>query len=240
MPLNIVFILLFLALIFYKKKPSFSFKCLTAGTLILFVSSMSPFSDLIMAPIENNYPVFNQPNKSINYIVILGCGHTTDNNLPEISQLKTCSLQRLAEAFRIYRLHPEATLITSGHAYTDIMSNAEKVKLAAISFGIPINKIIVENYPKDTEEEAQLIAPRVKGTNFALVTNANHMPRSMKYFQEQGVEPIAAPTGYWVKDKNGDKYWAYYLPNVKALEQTTTAWYETLGLVVQWLKNILN
>ena len=33
-----------------------------------------------------------------------------------------------------------------------------------------------------TEEEAELIAPRVTGKNVVLITNSDHMPRAIKYF----------------------------------------------------------
>jgi len=240
MPLTIILILLFLALLFAKKKPNFSFKCLIAGVSLLLLCTMPPVADSLMQPIEDNYPTFTKQNKPVNYIVILGCSHTSDKRLPALSQLKICSLQRLVEALRIYQLHPEAQIITSGHAFGDAISNAQKVKQAAISLGIPAAKILVENFPKDTEEEAELIAARVKGSTMVLITNANHMPRSMKYFEEQGIKPIAAPTGYWVKNSTTTKDWGYYIPNASKLKQTTTVWYETLGRTVQWLKGLIN
>jgi uncharacterized SAM-binding protein YcdF (DUF218 family) len=144
----------------------------------------------------------------------------------------------MVEALRIFNLHPEARIITSGYAGADKISNAEKVKQALVLLGVPGQKIVTENYPKDTEEEAQLISPRVQGTQVVLVTNADNMVRAMNYFKGHGVYPIAAPTGYWVKDLQRDKTWAYYFPSSNKLEQTTSAWYETLGNLVQWFKTI--
>ena len=137
----------------------------------------------------------------------LGCGHTSDNKLPATSQLYACSLERLVEAVRIYQLHPEARIITSGSAFTDPSSNAMKVKEAAISLGIPASKIITENFPKDTEEEAQLIAPRIQHTNSVLITNADHIPRALEYFHQYGAYPIAAPASHWVKGDYHSKSW---------------------------------
>lgn len=236
MPLSIVLILLCCALIFYKAKSSVSFFCLFTATLLLLLSSLPPISDRIMAPIEEIYPAFTHSPVPIDYIIILGCGHTTDYALPETSQLKVCSLQRLVEALRIFRLHPDARLITSGYAAGDEVSNAEKVKRAAMLLGVPEKKILVENYPRDTEEEAQLIAPRVIGKTVVLVTNADHMPRAMKYFQLNGVYPIAAPASPWTRGLSSEKSGFYYLPTPNKLAQTTTAWYETLGRIVQWFK----
>ena len=238
MPLSVVLLLLLLALVFYRLKPTFSFKCLLSGFFILLVASLAPLSDRFMLPIESQYQAFTQSSHPIDYIIILGCGHTTENSLPATSQLKPCSLQRLVEGLRILQLHPEAMLITSGAALSDNVSNAEKVKQAAVLLGVKEERILVEPFPKDTEEEAQLIAPRVKGKQVVLVTNADHMPRALHYFKQQGINAIPAPASAWVKGFNNEKHWSYYQPNIKSLAQSTHAWYEYVGRVVQWLKSI--
>lgn len=189
-----------------------------------------------MVSIENNYETFTRSDKPVDYIVILGNGHYSNDDLPVTSQLQVASLQRLVEALRVYQIHPEARIITSGYAGNDPTSNAEKMKQSLILLGVPEHKIFTENFPQDTEEEAQLISPRVQNSNVVLITNANHMPRSMKYFQRQGIFPIAAPTGYWVKNQHGKSTWKAYIPNSNTLEQTTIAWYESLGRLVQWFK----
>lgn len=240
MPINIVLILLIFSAVFFKKRPRTSFKCLVSALLLLFISSMPIVSDTFMYSIEDNYEAFTRASRPVDYIIVLGNGHYSNDALPVTSQLKVGSLQRLVEALRIYQAHPEARIITSGFAGNDPVSNAEKVKQSLILLGVPEQKIISENFPKDTEEEAQLISPRVQGATVVLITNADHMPRAMKYFQEQGVYPIAAPTGYWVKNHHNPKSWGDYFPSAKKLQQTTIAWYESLGRLVQWFKGLLS
>lgn len=237
MPLSIVILLLVLAIIFYQYKKRFSYSCLILATLLLTLGSLGPVANLVMAPLESQYSAFTRSSKPVDYIIILGCKHTTDAQLPATSELGICSLQRLVEAMRILRIHPEAHLITSGYAGNDETSNAEKVKQAAMLLGVAERKIIVEGFAQDTEEEAQLMAPRVSGKNVVLVTNSDHMPRAIKYFQREGINPIAAPAGKWTKGMNDEKYWQDYIPKPKKLEQTTYAWYESIGRVVQWLKS---
>jgi uncharacterized SAM-binding protein YcdF (DUF218 family) len=237
MPLSIIIILLLLAIIFYQHKKRFSYSCLILATLLLSLGSFRPVANLLMAPIENQHTAFSRSSEPVDYIIILGCTHTTDPQLPATSELGICSLQRLVEAIRIFRLHPEAQLITSGYAGYDEMSNAEKVKQAAMLLGVAEQKIIVESYPQDTQEEAELMAPRITGKNVVLVTNSDHMPRAIKYFQLQGVNPIAAPAGKWTKGIDDEKFWVDYLPKPRNLQQTTRAWYESLGRFVQWLKS---
>jgi uncharacterized SAM-binding protein YcdF (DUF218 family) len=236
MPINIVLILLLFSLFYFRKRPNKSLKCLVSAFLFLFLSSMPIVSDTFMISIEDNYEPFTLSSKPIDYIIVLGSWHTPNAALPVTSQLNKDALQRLVEVLRIYRLHPEARIITSGHHNRDVVSNAEKMKQSLMLLGVPEQKIITENFPKDTEEEAELISPRVQGSRVILITNASHMPRAMKYFQAQGIQPIAAPAGFWVKDIDKTKGWPYYLPNSKKLRQTTIAWHESLGRLVQWFK----
>jgi len=239
MPMSIITILLILAILFFKAKPKFSFKCLLSASLLLIISSLGFVADKLILPLENDFEPYSRIDSSIDYIVILGCGHTTDDALPVTAQLYTCSLQRLVEAIRISNIHPEAQIITSGAALGDEVANAEKVKQALVLLGMKEEKILVESFPKDTEEEAELIAPRVRGKNVILITNADHMSRSVNYFATQGVTVIPAPASYFTKGLGQEKEWSYYLtPNPNNLVQTTTAWYEYLGLTVQWLKTL--
>ncbi|WDD96787.1 ElyC/SanA/YdcF family protein [Thalassomonas actiniarum] len=239
MPVNLILLFLFFALVFYKLKPGLSFKCLVLGFFTLLLSSLPPVADKVMAPIETQYEAFRQSSKPVDYIVILGCSHSNDDALPAIAQLEYCSLQRLAEAVRIFKLHPEATLVSTGSAVTQGTSNAEKVRQAAISLGVPEHKIINENNARDTEEEAELVAPRVRGKHMVLVTNADHMPRAMAYFKAQGLSPTPAPAAFWVKGDGQNKQWHYYFPHAKTLVQSTRAWYEYLGQLALWFKSLL-
>lgn len=236
MPLSIIVILLLVAIVFYRKKPKLSFKALILATTLLIIGTLPPVSDSLMAPLEDNYPAFTRSSTPVDYIVVLGGVHISDHSLPATGQLKINSIQRLVEAVRIFRIHPEAQIITSGYAGSDETSNAEKVKQAAILLGVPEYKILTENFPQDTEEEAELIAPRVKNKNVVLVTNADHLPRAMGYFEMHGVNAIPAPASPWVK-QGPNKDWRYYAPSANKLQQTTRAWYETLGRIIQWFKS---
>jgi len=238
MPLSIILLLLLIALIVKNSKPKLSSKCLVLSITLLILCSLPPVSDKYMLTLEEQYHSYEQLDLPVDYIVVLGCRHTSSLGLPPTNELATCSLQRTIEAFRLFKLHPEARIVTSGYSGVDEVSNAEKVKQALVLLGVPEHKVITENFPKDTQEEAQLIAPRIQDTRTILVTNANHMLRAIGYFHAQQVYPIAAPTGHWVKQSDNPKGWAYFIPSIHKLQQTTLAWYETVGLIVQWIKTL--
>ncbi|WP_440876863.1 YdcF family protein [Thalassotalea sp. PLHSN55] len=239
MPINVIILLMLAALILHRYSPKLSFRCLFVSILLLILSSLPVVSDMMMKPIEDNHEAFTYANKPVEYIVVLGCGHVTDDSLPAVSQLRVCSLQRAIEALRIHQLYPTAHIITSGFGGSDKTPNAELIKQALVELGVNEQLIITEPTPQDTEEEAELISARVTYKPVILITNSDHMPRALAYFEQQGVNAIAAPASRWVKDYYGEKSWQYYLPNSEAFEQTTHVWYESFGRFVQWLKQYL-
>jgi len=235
MPLSLVLFLMLISIFLAKSNHKISKYCLISSFFILFISSSPFFSGHFIKPIENNFQTFNKQEAPLDYIVVLGCTHITNESMPALTQLQTCSLQRLAEALRVFQLHPEATIITSGYSGSDIEANAIKVQRAAVSLGVPQEKIISYILPKDTEEEARLISPLLINKQFALVTNASHMSRAVQYFINKGTNPIAAPTGFRYKADSVGLLENF--PAVSSLQRTSIAWYETLGQFVQWLKS---
>ncbi|NMP17433.1 ElyC/SanA/YdcF family protein [Thalassotalea sp. Y01] len=233
-PMILILFLMLLALLLFHSRRHVARVSLFLATLFLFGFSFIGVSNSLIAPYEQRYPTFSQQQQRLDYIVILGCGHTSDDTLGASQQLQICSLQRMVEGMRVANLHPEATIITSGAAFYDSTSNAQKVKQALIELGFS-GDIITNDQAKDTEDEAMLLMPRLTNTHFALVTNANHMPRAMTYFEQQGLTPIAAPTGYFVKQ--GPLNWQDYFPDANQLHKTETFFYEFFGQIWQWLKS---
>jgi uncharacterized SAM-binding protein YcdF (DUF218 family) len=255
MPMSLISMLLVIAILYFKAKPRLSFKCLVSASLLLFISSLGVVADQLILPLEKDFTSYrptepfndmtvdsadkNHHQNLVDYIIVLGCGHTSNNDLPITAQLYTCSLQRLVETVRIANIHPKAQIITSGASFDDPVAHALKMQQAAMLLGIPEERILTEVFAKDTEEEAQLIAPRVRGKKVILITNANHMHRSINYFKSQNVEVIPAPASFYVKQLSAKKKWSYYLlPQARNLLITRTACYEYLGLTVQWLKTL--
>lgn len=236
-PIGFALFLLLISLLTFKSKPSFSYKTLLFAVVFIFASSFNPIADRLLTPLEQKYPTYTKSAKKIDYIAVLGCYHVNDENLPAIAKLKACSLQRLTEAMRIANMHPSAQIITSGHLINSPISNAKVMKDAAIELGFNGDKIIVEGFAKDTEEEAELIALRATSKTLVLVTNASHMPRSVNYFKHYGLDVIPAPTGHLVKGLQIEKSWQYYMPQLSALEKTSRAFYAYLSLAWQWIKS---
>lgn len=90
----------------------------------------------------------------------------------------------------------------------------------------------VEAKSADTAENALYSARMLGAENvrrIALVSQAWHLPRAVALFEAQGIEVVAAPTGFTTHPPSA---FAQALPSVGALEDSTMAVREWLGRVV--------
>jgi uncharacterized SAM-binding protein YcdF (DUF218 family) len=125
--------------------------------------NFSPFlPDRLLQQTEHAYPKFDL-SQTVNKIVILGCGHLSDEYLPITSQLYPCSIVRINETLRIYQQQADAVIITSGAAMQDTTSNTEMNKRLLMALGVKEEKILSIESSRDTEDEANNLKPYLQG-----------------------------------------------------------------------------
>lgn len=235
MPAIIILLLVGLFLLFRKRVRSGTFSILFA-TILLIAFSLPMLPNALLRPLELSYPQFDM-SEPVTKIVVLGCRHVNDRQLPITAQLAPCSVVRSSEAIRIYRSNPNATIITSGNVGVEPFSNAYMTKQFIIAMGVPAAKVIEVEESRDTEEEAINLAKLVKQEKFALVTSASHMKRAMTLFDSQKLRPIAAPTMHFVKQSDSD-VWSPIFPSADNLDKLERWWYEAMGNTWVWLKSL--
>lgn len=228
MPLSIgltLFIIgLFYLLIQKQKKANFF---MIVSFLWIALISYSPFSNSIIQPLESKYPSYLNIDKSIKHVLVLGSGHTNNENISEVSQLSKTALMRLSEGIRIYKQLDDAKLILSGYEGDEKTPNAIMMKKVAIKLGVKEENIITQEKAKDTQEEANYVEKTVNKSPFILVTSAAHMPRAIKIFEATWLNPIAAPTDYL--SKNNGKFLS--VPKSSDLKKTESAMHEYIGIL---------
>jgi len=212
MPLPIGIILAILALFFlYKNSYKQAKVFLSISIIWISLFSYAPFSNMLLYPLENAYPKLKIVPLDIKYIVFLGGDQQN----------------RGWEVLRLHNILPNSTIITSGYAGRGDIPEAIKTAKILENIGINKNNIIIHPKPKDTKQEALKIKEILKDEKFILVTSAYHMPRAMILFKSVGLDPIAAPTDYLIKDE--DK--ALDLPRSRYLHRSTKAWHEYIGIL---------
>ena len=210
--------------------------CFSLSWLLLLLLSLQPVADSLLRPIESEYPTYQpQAHPPVKYVVVLGGGYTFNPDWAPSSNLISNSLPRVAEGIRIYRANPGAKLIfTGGAAMTNPVSSAAVAGKVAESLGVPESDILLLDKPKDTHEESQQVKMLIGQQPFVLVTSANHLPRAMIFFHQQGLSPIPAPANQLAIDSPLNP-WERTLPQALYFSHSERAWYETLGRAWQWL-----
>ena len=188
--------------------------------------SYSPFSALLLSPLENTYSKVVLADTHPKYIHVLGCGHTTNPKLPLSSEISLVSLARINEGVSLYKALPHMKLIFSGYGGGDPVSNARKNAQMAIALGVNPADIILLVAPQDTQEEALASKKVVADQPLILVTSASHMVRASALFRKAGVIVIPAPTDFQIKGKSE----LLQFPSSGGLGYTEAAFHEYLGL----------
>lgn len=228
MPVPLSIILIAVAyLVIRNLKLAKSILLIAAGMILVLSSSMG--SNALLAPLENQYSVNNEPMGSGCLVMVLGSGHDEVENQPAVQQLSNTGLARLSEGIRQLSLGQDCQLVVSGwsgglntRAHADVMFDA------AVELGVNPNAIIKFPLAKDTIEEAQFMQWEVADAPFRLVTSASHMPRSMAIFENSGLNATAAPTDFAQRKT----YWWYF--DAQSLLSSQRAIHEYLGLL--WFK----
>jgi uncharacterized SAM-binding protein YcdF (DUF218 family) len=111
-------------------------------------------------------------------------------------------------------------------------TEAELVAEKLAAWGIPPDRILVENRARNTRENAEEVARLVKERGFEtllVVTSAGHLPRAMGCFRAAGLTPDAFPV-----DRRAGAG-GRLLPRAHALDQSTDALREFTGRFVYWV-----
>lgn len=241
LPLTLCLCLVGLYLLWFTQKQKLGKIFVSISVFVLLILSYSALPDALLAPLERKYASYpaemaasvNKPksvNQPIEYVVVLGGGHTADSKIPLTSQLSEGSLFRLIEGIRIHRKNSDSQLILIGGSLTNPTATATVMTELAIELGVDKSNIITKTESKDTKDEARIIKGVVENKSFILVTSASHMPRSMSMFRKQGMNPIPAPTEHNVKESPGITAGLFF-PNSSNLHKAEKSVYEYLGII---------
>ena len=238
MPFSLGMILLIFGLILLYINRLLKAKIFLSVSIVwLVLISYAPLVNKMLYHLESTYPALHTPPKDIKYIYVLGGGHHTDETHPITSQVDEPTSIRLIEGIRLYHMLDEnPILITSGYSgLYDPTPGAIMQKRLAQALGIKKDKLHIEPTCKDTQEEAIAAKKYIGDAPFILVTSASHMKRAIKFFKNEGLNPIPAPTNHLAQIRHPN-YSDFF--STTALRKSNIVWHEYLGLIWQKIKGI--
>jgi uncharacterized SAM-binding protein YcdF (DUF218 family) len=236
-PLTFFWLLLAVSLLIYKLNRKKTAKVIAIlATAQLFLFSVTPLPVFMIQRLEQQYPVYKGSENEKLPIHVLGNGHADDPSLYPSQKLSFQALERTAEGIRIYNYLNHTRISFSGFAVNKKEPTGNVMAKAAVSLGVSPKDTILFPAPRNTWEEAVAYKKRFGTKNkFILVTNATHMPRAMEVFRSMGMQPIAAPTGFFLKKETGYRY--NWWPSAAKMIYTEAAAYEyTAQLYYKWFK----
>lgn len=239
-PLNLSVTLLVLALLLFILRWRKTSGILAAGALAWVLFWSLPTSSLWAGGLlEQRYPYQPAPSMpTAQAIVVLG-GNSANGRRNWFEPYdRDTAIVRTDTAAQLYAAGRAPLVIVSGAALDGGQSEATMMASALERDGVPAQAIMKENQSDTTRENAVYTARLLRDQGierFLLVTSALHMPRSMASFQKQGLNPIAAasPPQIVVPD---DPDFAFWLPNMRALNASRSIIKEYLGLLVYWAR----
>lgn len=208
------------------------------AALILVASVWTSLGAILIGPLEERYPRPPAP-AEVTGIVVLGGGMEGAINLARGGYELSTAGDRFVEAAVLARRYPEAKIVVSGGS-GDLIQEGEGDAATAqrllTALGVAPERLVLENRSRNTYENAvftrELVAPK-PGETWLLVTSAFHMPRAKALFDKAGFETLPWPVDYRTSGREGV---GLFTDNpIDALETTTVATKEWIGLFAYWL-----
>ena len=239
-PINLLlFAALIGVLLCYGRRAHFGRGLALTAVLILLAAATLPLGKLLIAPLEDRFPLPPPDLPPPEGIIVLG-GAIDD--LVSSARGETVfdeGGERLTEAVVLARRFPQARVVyTSGSSsFTGVTSTeALQARKFMSQMGIAPERVTIEDKSRNTDENARFTAAIVHpepSQRWIVVTSAFHMPRAMGLFEKAGFNPIAYPVAFRTRRRWPDDLRLSFEP-VRNLRISEIAVHEWIGLAAYW------
>ena len=231
-----------------KRRPTLGRALAVAGVALTWVCSIGATADVLTYVLEKDQQPLTarmiaaarEGGQGPGAIVVLGGGAVRDGwSKPQRERLHERTIDRVLAAARLARASGLPLLVTGGrpewltHAEAEVMRD-----LLQDDLGLPVRW--VEDQSRDTAENAQFSAQMLKRDGISavvLVTQAYHMPRSVRTFEAAGLRVLPAPHGF-KSTPPGWGEWADWVPSASGMETVWLASRELIGLLWYRLRGL--
>ena len=214
---------------------------LAVAVILLWLASTPVFASLLTVILEeqnSSVPIETISPKDV--AIVLSGGLAQRRSTLDAPHMGPTG-DRVMQAALLWRAGKVQTIIVSGGNLPWARSSATEASLAAElleAYGVPPDSIIVESNSRNTHENAintAVIWLERRFRSGLLVTSATHMPRGLASFRKAGLDVAPWPADFRAQYPLVNSVFDF-LPDAGALEMTTTAIKEWLGLAVYRLR----
>lgn len=177
-------------------------RLLMGGTLALMIGGLAPFSDLLIAPLENRFERADLGSGPVHGILVLGGAEDPRLSASRDVMSLNEAAERITETVALARRYPQARIVFSGGSDALITTKPPEAETAGklfVALGIEPSQMTLEAKSRNTHENAIFTRDLIQqkpGERWLLVTTAWHMPRSMGCFRKAGLVVEPWPVDY--------------------------------------------
>jgi uncharacterized SAM-binding protein YcdF (DUF218 family) len=201
-----------------------------AAVVLLYLLSTPAVSNLLIRPLEDDFPPMKASIKGVDAVVVLTSGVMDLGHLGLEPEPGSGSLKRLAHGIKLYRQMQGVPLVICGGradpARPDL-SFGEVLGREAMALGVPEKDIVIEDDSVNTYQGALNLRKMLKGKKVVLVTSAFHMGRAFRLYQRAGFLVVPAPTNFI--GQSIPLHINSVLPSAGALGVSSLSFYEYLS-----------
>ena len=211
-----------------------------AAILVLIAAATLPLGMLLIAPLENRFPLPPPDMPPPAGIIVLGGAIYDAISAARGETVFDEGGERLTEAVILAKRYPGARVVYTGGTASFVPGATSSEALQARRFmaqmGIAPERVTIEDKSRTTDENARFTAAIVHpdpSQRWIVVTSAFHMPRAMGLFEKAGFHPIAYPVAFRTSGRWAEDLKLKFEPtrNLRIFELAIHEW---IGLAAYW------
>jgi uncharacterized SAM-binding protein YcdF (DUF218 family) len=210
--------------------------CLGGALILQLVIGMPVVVRLLMAPLENHYPMPVISTLPTHLVVLAGAEKLRQSKIQDRPTLTDAS-ERLSEAVVLASRFPDAQIILVGGVRWRGLRDIDVGVKYMREMGVAPQRIRWIDNTTDTCTNAAGVARlKLQAAELVLITSAMHMPRAMACFTQAGLQPVPYPVDFRSSGTITDGPWfapgsatTYSNLDFAAHEWTGLIWYRLSG-----------
>jgi uncharacterized SAM-binding protein YcdF (DUF218 family) len=224
----------------YGRRARFGRALALTAILILLAAATLPVGMLLIAPLEDRFPVPPSDLPPPKGIIVLGGAIDDVTSAARGQTIFDEGGERITEAVILAKRYPESRVVYTGgtSSFVPGASSTEALRARELmtQMGVAPDRITIEDKSRNTDENARFTAAIVDpepSQRWIIVTSAFHMPRAMGVFEKAGFQPIAYPVSFYTLGRWPDDLRLNFWPgrNMRIFELALHDW---IGLAAYW------
>jgi uncharacterized SAM-binding protein YcdF (DUF218 family) len=244
-PLGILVLLTFAGIVlsFSRRRRHIGPRFLICAGILFLLFLFSPLAQYLVLGLERQYPPLLSPPQSLkaDRIAVLAGYAEEHPGMPITSIVSDQTIGTITEGLRLYRLIPDAKLITSG-GIVHMGDKPVAANMAAFlqQMGVQPEDLIVEGNSNNTYENLVEIKKIVGSRPFILVAQACDLKRAAAVARKLQMHSIPAPACCWAvqhhrpdmsfRKRIADFFVSFAHPSLTNLSRIQWAYHEYAGL----------